>query len=65
MDTESHGRDDSNLKREPRRIQLRLSSERAGRYGGRDATGRGQSQSAGEGKLVVGVKEEQKEEEGL
>lgn len=65
MDTGSHGRDDTSLKREPRRIQLRLSSERPGRYGGRDATGRGQSKSAGERKLVVGSKEEQKVEEGL
>lgn len=65
MDTGSHGRDNTSLKREPRRIQLRLSSERAGRYGGRDTTGRGQSKSAGERKLVIGSKEEQKVEEGL
>lgn len=60
MTSGSRGRDDTNLKREPRRIQLRLSLESAGRYGGR-----GQSKSAGERKLVVGSKEEQKEEEGL
>lgn len=65
MDTGSHGRDDTNLKREPRRIQLILSLERAGRYRGRDATGRGQSKTAGERKLVMGSKEEQKVEKGL